>query len=178
MTASSVPPSPPPVLPPIRPHPSLHSRTLPSVATRAHGSLYWRTQELSPPNILKRLNPHGHGSADEYEHDHPEPASLGNSPHMHIHTLHDLPRSYPPGLPITMTQHRPTVARNKNEWKDHAQIVHGPNDQAEFRCVYRVAETGAGTDFCGYTAKRHLVKRHIETRHLQFKYATSTPLLS
>ncbi len=49
-------------------------------------------------------------------------------------------------------------------------LVKGTQEQTEFRCVWHTGESGKDTDFCGYTAKRHLVKRHIETRHLQFKY--------
>lgn len=166
LTASSVPPSPPPILPPIRPRVSLHAPVLPSVTSRIQGPVYWGAQEQSPSNILKRLSPHGHDSTDEY--DYGDSASFGGSPNVHSHSLHSTPHSGSYSrLPVPQA---PVVPRNKNAWKDHAHMIHGPNDQTEFRCVWRVGDSGSETDFCGYTAKRHLVKRHVETRHLQFKY--------
>ena len=59
--------------------------------------------------------------------------------------------------------------RDKRAWMDYAQIIPGTSEQNDFRCMWPVGNSGQHADYCGYTAKRHLVKRHVETRHLQFK---------
>ncbi|KAI5120680.1 hypothetical protein M0805_006969 [Coniferiporia weirii] len=173
ISASSAPPSPPPVLPPI----SHLNATLPVNTGRTPGVLHWRFREpAQPPSNLKRLSPLiNDESMDEF--DAADTPSSSASPQVLPPLLpHTLSQSYPPRVPMpppTMpmaAMPQPTsTTRNKNAWKEHTQLVRGANDQTEFRCVWRVGFSGELTDLCGYTAKRHLVKRHIETRHLQFK---------
>ena len=89
--------------------------------------------------------------------------------------------SIPPGLAVARPP--PSVygsssydtgpKRDKKAWMDYCQVVPGKNDQNDFRCMWRVGNAGQYSDYCGYTAKRHLVKRHVETRHLQYKSVLS-----
>ncbi|KAH8118684.1 hypothetical protein DFH11DRAFT_1797955, partial [Phellopilus nigrolimitatus] len=172
ISAASTPPSPPHVLPPIR-----HlNATIPVNTGRTPGVLHWRFRDSISAANHKRLSPYMHDSADEY--DTANTASSSGSPQVLPPLLpHILAQSYPPRMqlppmiPMSVAQPPTNPTRNKNAWKEHAQLIMGPNDQTEFRCVWRVGYAGEMTDLCGYTAKRHLVKRHIETRHLQFKYA-------
>lgn len=174
ITTSSTPPSPRPVLPPI----SHLNATLPVNTGRTPGVFHWRFRETEDARHLKRVYPVHHGLADDYD----EAGSSTTSPRSlppllpHIKMLaqgypaqHQFPGMLPPPPPIMPPPPAVNPVRNKNAWKEYAQLVPGPNDQTEFRCVWRVGFTGEATDHCGYTAKRHLVKRHIETRHLQFK---------
>lgn len=162
ISASSTPPSPLRALPPIH---ELNATT--ANVTGVSGDL-WRYRESKLSTGVKR--PYNLAPPTYYA-DSPSASSSPRSlppllPHVFGPTYsHQTQGS--PGPPYPSPP--PGASRNKNAWKDHAQLVKLPNGQTDWRCHWRVGDSGDATDFCGYTAKRHLVKRHIETRHLQFK---------
>lgn len=178
VSASSTPPSPLPTLP------SIHhlNATLPVSTGSTPGVMQWRFRESVDPRNVKRIRQAYLSADDEYDDAYSSTASPRSLPPLLPH-IKMVAQGYPsqhqlaPAVPITPPASSasapapaPNPPRNKNAWKDYAQVIQGPNEQTEFRCVWRVGYAGQSTDHCGYTAKRHLVKRHIETRHLQFKY--------
>ncbi|THH11938.1 hypothetical protein EW145_g317 [Phellinidium pouzarii] len=169
ISTSSVPPSPPTKLP------SIHhlNATLPVNTGCTPGVLHWHFRESMMPGV-KPSSPFAHDSIDERDMI-DSPSSLGSPqvlppllPHILSQTYSPCMQTAPSILMVGPTQPTDSM-RNKNAWKDHTQLVRGPNNQTEFRCVWRIGHAGETTDLCGYTAKRHLVKRHIETRHLEIK---------
>lgn len=181
ISSSSAPPSPPPVLPPIQ-----HlNATLPVSTGNTPGVMHWRFRESSDARHVKKLR-QNHEYPGEYGNYHSTPASPQSLPPLlpHIKMMaqpYPPPRAMPTVLPMSAA---PVVVapanstRDKNAWKDYAQVLTNENEETQFRCIWRTGHTGEITDYCGYTAKRHLVKRHIETRHLQFKYVSAIRYLA
>lgn len=159
-SASSTPPSPRRILPPIQHLSSAHHSPDESL---------WKYRDAKLSSELKR--PCTQGASNYYGE---SPTSSGSPPVLppllpHLLGEQAFPRMSHVQQAVPYPAHTMGVPRNKNAWKEHAQLVKLPDGQTEWQCIWRVGNTGEVTDFCGYTAKRHLVKRHIETRHLQFK---------
>ncbi|KAL5487663.1 hypothetical protein ACEPAI_5771 [Sanghuangporus weigelae] len=173
ISSSSAPPSPPPVLPPIH-----HlNATLPVNTGNTPGVMHWRFRESSDPHQAKKFRS-GRDYPDEYTDFRSATASPQSLPPLLPH-IKMMAQPYPPPRPppgimpvVSVAPPMPSAAtrtRDKNAWKDYAQLVTNENEETQFRCIWPTGYTGEVNDHCGYTAKRHLVKRHIETRHLQFK---------
>lgn len=155
--------------PPTPQTPLPYTRYDATVASSSRNSGIWRHKDMSAIYYNQRYSPYPH---EESEYDTqrgvstilPPIRTLVNGPYL----PYENPGQRSRLSTIPVISEIVTSSRDKNAWKEHARCITVDGEQV-YRCMWRVGCDGNDKDYCGYTAKRHLVKRHIETRHLHFK---------